>query len=47
MSGSEIKMARATVYLTPGILDGAAFIMTGSALLYAVRDWKYRFKGSC
>jgi hypothetical protein len=47
MSGSEIKMARTTVYLTPGILEGPAFIMTGSALFYTVRDWEYRLKGSC
>jgi hypothetical protein len=47
MSGSEIKMARTAVYLTPGILEDPAFIMTGSALLYTFRDWEYRFKGSC
>ncbi len=46
MSGSEIKMARTAVYLTPGVLQGAALIMTGSALLYTIRDWEYRAKGS-
>ena len=45
MGRSEIKKARATVYLTPGILEGATFIMTGSALFYMVWYWENRFKG--
>jgi hypothetical protein len=47
MTSSEIKMARTAIDFTPGILEGAAFIMTGSALLYGLRDWEYRFKGFC
>ena len=46
MSGPEIKMTGTTVDLTPGILKGATFVMTGSALFYMVRYWENRLKGS-
>jgi len=46
MSGSEIKMARTTVYLAPGILESSFLVMTASALPYIFRGWEYGFEGS-